>query len=99
MESNDSPEISDSGGRHQTSLASLRGTREEKSKIVSESDGNTAMLTVKMWAFLSGFSCPTQTLLLLAPVLLRPGEATHSEFLGTKRVKVNLCMNYDLPAN
>ena len=45
----------------------------------------SAMLTVKMWAFLSIFSCPTPTtLLLLAPVLLGPGEATHSKLLGTK---------------
>ena len=41
---------------------------EEESETVSESDGNTAVLTVKMWAFLSGFSCPTPTLLLLAPI-------------------------------
>ena len=52
-----------------------------------ENDGNTAMLTVKMLAFLSGFSCPTPTFLLLAPMLLRLGEATHSELLGMKRVK------------
>ena len=31
--------------------------REEESDIVPESDGHTAMLTVEMWAFLSGFSC------------------------------------------
>ena len=37
---------------------------EEESDIVSESDGNMAMLTAEMWAFLSGFSCPTPTLLL-----------------------------------
>ena len=42
------------------------------------------MLTVEIWAFLSGFSCPTPTLLLLAPILLGPGEATHSELLGMK---------------
>ena len=54
---------------------------------MSESDGNTAMVTVKMWAFLSGFSCPTPTLLLLAPILLGLGEATHSELLDRKRVK------------
>ena len=54
---------------------------------MSESDGNTAMLTVKMSAFSSGFSCPTQTLLLLAPVSLGPAKATRSEFLGRKRVK------------
>ena len=40
-----------------------------------------------MWAFLSRFSCPTLALLLLAPILLGPGEAIHSELLGTKRVK------------
>ena len=51
-----------------------------------ESDGNTAMLTVEIWAFLSGFSCPTPTLLLLAPILLGLGEATHPELLGTKWV-------------
>ena len=48
-------------------------TGEEDSEIVSESDGNTAMLTVEMWAYLSGFSCPTPALLLLAPVLLGLG--------------------------
>ena len=58
-------------------------TDEKESEIVSESDGNAAMLTVKMWAFLSIFSCPTQTALLLAPILLGPGEATHSESFGT----------------
>ena len=52
---------------------------------MSESDGNTAMLAVKMGSFLPGFSCPTPTLLLLAPILLGIGEATHSELLGTKR--------------
>ena len=41
---------------------------EEKSDTVSESDGNTVMLTIKMSAFLSGFSCPTPTWLLLAPI-------------------------------
>ena len=47
--------------------------------------------TVEMWAYLSGFSCPTQTLLLLlAPVLLGSGEATRSELLGMKRVKQRL---------
>ena len=51
--------------------------------MVSESDGNTAMLTIKMLAFLLGFSCPTPTLLLLAPIL----QVTHSELLGTKRAK------------
>ena len=56
------------------------------SEVVSESDGNTAVLTVEMCTFLSGFLCPAQTLLLLDPVLLGPGEATHSELLGTKRV-------------
>ena len=47
---------------------------------------NTAMLTVEMWALLSGFSCPTQTLLILAPILLGSGEATHSALLRMKRV-------------
>ena len=60
----------------------------DESEIVSESDGNTAMLTLKMGAFLLGFSCPTQTLLLLAPVLLGPEEVTPSELFGTKRVEV-----------
>ena len=60
-----------------------------------ESDGNTAMLTLKMGAFLLGFSCPTQTLLLLGPILLGPGEATHSELLGVKRVNRN-CFCWDL---
>ena len=46
---------------------------EEESEIVSESDGNTAMLTVKVRAFLSGFSSPTPTLLLLTPILLGLG--------------------------
>ena len=59
---------------------------EEESDIVSESDGNTAMLTVEMWTFLLSFSCPTPTLLLLAPVLLGLGETDHSEILGTERV-------------
>ena len=31
---------------------------EEESDVVSESDGNTAMLTVEMYAFLLFFSCP-----------------------------------------
>ena len=34
--------------------------REEESETVSESDGNTAVLTVEMWAFLSGFPAPLQ---------------------------------------
>ena len=54
---------------------------EEESEDVSEGDGNTAILTVRMWAFFSGFSCPIWTLLLLAPILLELGEATHSENL------------------
>ena len=33
---------------------------EEESDIVLENDGNTAVLTVKMWAFLSGFPVPPQ---------------------------------------
>ena len=33
------------------------------------------------------FSCPTPNVLLLAPILLGLGEATHSELLGTKRVQ------------
>ena len=41
---------------------------EEESETVSESDGNSAMLTVEMWAFLSGFSCPAPTFILLAPI-------------------------------
>ena len=52
-----------------------------------QSDGNTAVFTVEMRAFLLGFSCPTPTLLLLALILLGPGEATHSELLSTKSVK------------
>ena len=35
-----------------------------------------------------GFSCPAPTLLLLAPLLLGLGEATHSELFGTKRAKL-----------
>ena len=46
------------------------------------------MLAVEMWAFLSRFSCPTPTVLLLAPILLGQGEVTHSELLDTKRVKL-----------
>ena len=53
---------------------------------VSQSDGNTAVLSVEMWAFLSGFSCPTPTLLLFVPALFGPREATHWELLGMKRV-------------
>ena len=62
-------------------------TGEKESEIKSQSDGNTVMLTVEMWTFLSGFSCPTQTLLLLAQISLGPGEATHSELLSMKRFK------------
>ena len=40
-----------------------------ESEVGSESDGNTAVLTVEMWGFLSGFSCSTQTLFLLAPII------------------------------
>ena len=47
---------------------------EEESEVVSESDGNTAILIVEMWAFLSGFSCPVPTLRLLAPMLLRQAK-------------------------
>ena len=36
------------GWRHQTSPASLRGTGEEESEIVSENDGNAATSTVEM---------------------------------------------------
>ena len=64
--------------------------REEECDIVSENDGNTAMLTVEMSAFLSGFSGSTPTLVLLAPGLLWPGEAIHLELLGRKRVKAVL---------
>ena len=53
---------------------------------MSESDGNAAMLTVKMSTFLPGFSFPTPTLLLLTPKLFGLGKATHSELLGTKSV-------------
>ena len=62
---------------------------EKESDIVSDSenDGNTAMLAAEIWVFLLGFSCPTPTLLLLAPILLWPGEATQLELLGTKRIK------------
>ena len=49
---------------------------------------NAAMFTVKMWAFWSGFSCPIQTLLILASILLGSGKATHSELLGMKRVNI-----------
>ena len=62
---------------------------EEESDIVSESDGNTTMLTIEMWAFLLFFSCPTPTLLLSAAISLGLGEVTDSELLGTKRVKEN----------
>ena len=34
-----------------------------------------------------GFFLPIPTLFLLAPLLLGPGETTHLELLGTKRVK------------
>ena len=61
---------------------------------MSESDGNTAMLTVEMGAFLLGFSCPTPAVLLLAPILLGLGEATRSELLGTKRVKTSYTYIY-----
>ena len=54
---------------------------------MSDSDGNTAMITVEMRAFLSDFSCSTPTLHLLAPILFWPGEVTYSELLGVKRVK------------
>ena len=37
---------------------------EKESDIVSENDGNTTMLIVEMWAFLSCFFCPTPTLIL-----------------------------------
>ena len=50
-------------------------------------ESEIAMLTVEMWVSLSGFSCQTSASLLLAPILLGLGEATHSELLGTKRVK------------
>ena len=66
-----------------------------ESDVVSDSDGNTAVLTVKMWAFLSGFSCPTQILLLSAPILLGPGEVTHLELLGTKRVKYSGILSWN----
>ena len=42
------------------------------------SDGNTVILTVKVWAF---FSFPTLTFLLLAPELLVYGKATHTELV------------------
>ena len=64
---------------------------EEEREIVLESDGNNAMWTVEMSAFLSGFSCPTPTLLFLASMLLGLGEATHSELLGRKRVNYEGC--------
>ena len=64
----------------------LKKIEEETSEIASESDGHSAMLTVEKWAFLLGFSCPIPTSLLLAPIILGPGEATHSELLGTKTV-------------
>ena len=59
---------------------------QEESEIVSESDCKTAMFTVEMCALWSSFTRPTPALLLLAPILLGLGEATHSELLGTKRV-------------
>ena len=57
---------------------------------MSESDGNAAMLTVEMWAFLLCFSCGTPNLLLLvlAPVLLGLVEATHSESLHMEMVNL-----------
>ena len=42
--------------------------------------------TIEIWALLLGFSCPTPTLLLWAPVLLWLGEATHSELFSPKIV-------------
>ena len=59
----------------------------EESEDVSQSDGNTAKLTAKMWALPPGFSCPTPTLLHSAQISLELGKATHSELLGMKRVK------------
>ena len=44
-----------------------------------------------MSAFLSGFSRPTPTLLLLAQKLLGVGEATHPELLRTKRINYTCC--------
>ena len=49
-----------------------------------QSDHNTAMLAVEMWALLSGFSCPILTLRPLSPILLELGEVTCSELLSTK---------------
>ena len=46
------------------------------------------------------FFCPIPTLLFLAPISLGPGEATHSELLGTKRVKqgfINVKVLISLP--
>ena len=43
---------------------------EEESEVVSDSDGNTAMLTVEMWAYWLGFSCPIPTLSLLLVLAL-----------------------------
>ena len=45
------------------------------------------MLTVEMWAFLSGFSCPTTILLLLSSISLGPGEVTHSNYLVGKGLR------------
>ena len=44
--------------------------QEEQSETVSESEHNTALLTVEMWAFSPGFSCPTPTWLLSAQYYL-----------------------------
>ena len=51
-----------------------------------KSNGNIAMLTVEMWAFLSGFSCPLQTLRTLAPILLGLGKRLAKNYLVWKEL-------------
>ena len=51
---------------------------------MSERDVNCRNVSI----FIGFFSCPIPTLLLLAPILLGPGEATHSELVGLNRVKL-----------
>ena len=68
----------------------------DESEIVSESDGNTAMLTLKMGAFLLGFSCPTQTAPLSPNIAWRSEErscAVHSTFCSCEVQNVDSSQN------
>ena len=62
-------------------------TAEKQSEIVSESDGSTAVSTVKMWDIFIMFFFLHRPTLTLPPKLLGLGEATRSEPLGKKSVK------------